>query len=115
MYFQKIALWVSQYLLLEMRNLLAGQVMYFSHILKGKFYRVHLQSCLMLEGASWGSFHIKEWGDTSHDWVSTSRSRETPHDWVSTSRSGEMPQDWMSTLRKEGDASKPSVASYLIV
>lgn len=45
MYFQKITVWISQCLLLGMRNLLAGWIMCFNH-LKRKICGVCLQNCL---------------------------------------------------------------------
>lgn len=76
MYFQKITVWISQCLLLEMRNLLAGRIMCFNH-LKRKICGVCLQNCLSaLRGFHRGvsssrsgdaprlTVHVKE-GDTS--------------------------------------------------
>ncbi|EGV97872.1 hypothetical protein I79_004755 [Cricetulus griseus] len=92
-YFQKLDMWGSQYLLLEMRNLLAGQVMCFSHLLKGRFYSVYLQCCPTALRSFLGRLSHQRGEDASH-WLShQGRGRRllmtgchikeggVPHDW----------------------------------
>lgn len=81
MYFQKITVQISQCPLLEMRHLLVGMVMCFSHLLKGRSYGVCPQNCLTalrsfhrrgLHPGARGArlpIHMKEGGRTPQDWL----------------------------------------------